>query len=87
MEAIKNKYVYNGNDLTTLIIFKIEKIAAIIAQRENISFDAACTKFFASEMYRILQKTDTLMWGENVEFIVDEYYREILKSISKDFKP
>ena len=76
MEAIKNKYVYNGSDLTTLILFKIEKIASIIAEKENAAFDAAYAKFLTSETYRILQRPETLMWGENAEFIVDEYYRE-----------
>jgi hypothetical protein len=78
MEAIKNKYIYKDKDLTTLMIFKIEKIASIIAEKEHIQFDAAYAKFIASETYRILQNPQTLMWGENAEFIVDEYYREIV---------
>jgi len=77
MEAIKDKYVYNGNDMTTYMIFKIEKIASMIAEKEATSFDAAYAKFLASETFRILQKPGTLMWGENVAFIVDEYYREV----------
>jgi len=76
MDTIKNKYVYKGDDLTTLIIFKVEKIASIIAEKETIAFDAAYAKFIASKTYRILQRPETLMWGENAEFIVDEYYRE-----------
>jgi hypothetical protein len=76
MDTIKNRYVYNGNDLTTLIIFKVEKIASIIAEKEAAAFDTAYAKFIASKTYRILQRPETLMWGENAEFIVDEYYRE-----------
>jgi len=76
METIKNRYVYNGNDLTTLILFKIEKIASIIADKEASAFDAAYAEFIASNTYRLLQRPETLMWGENAEFIVDEYYRE-----------
>ncbi|MDR0308050.1 MAG: hypothetical protein LBI42_14590 [Chitinispirillales bacterium] len=79
MEAIKNRYVYKGNDLTTYIIFKIEKITSIIAEKENTSFDTACPKFLKSKTYHTLQNPQTLMWGENVEFIVDEYYRETLR--------
>jgi len=77
METIKNKYIYKGNDLTTLIIFKLEKIASIIAEKESAAFDTAYAKFLASETYRILQRPETLMWGENAEFVVDEYYREM----------
>jgi len=80
MEAIKDKYVYKGSDLTTLIIFKIEKIASIIAEKEALAFDAAYEKFLASKTYRILQRPETLMWGENAEFIVDEYYLETADS-------
>jgi hypothetical protein len=80
METIKNKYVYNGSDLTALIIFKTEKIASIIAEKEAAAFDAAYAEFLASETYRILQRPETLMWGENAEFIVDEYYRETAKT-------
>jgi len=76
MDTIKNKYVYKGDDLTTLIIFKVEKIASIIAEKETTAFDAAYAKFIASKTYHILQRPETLMWGENAEFIVDEYYRE-----------
>jgi len=76
METVKNRYIYKGDDLTTLILFKIEKIASIIAEKETAAFDTAYAKFLASETYRILQRTETLMWGENAEFVVDEYYRE-----------
>jgi hypothetical protein len=77
METIKNKYVYNGNDMTTYMIFKIEKIASMIAEKDALSFDAAYAKFLASETFRVLQTPEALMWGENAAFVVDEYYREI----------
>jgi len=76
METIKNRYVYKDSDLTTLILFKSEKIASIIAEREAAPFDTAYAKFLASETYRLLQRPETLMWWENSEFVVDEYYRE-----------
>jgi len=76
METIKNKYVYKDSDLTALILFKSEKIASIIAEKEAAAFDTAYAKFLASETYRLLQRPETLMWWENSEFVVDEYYRE-----------
>jgi len=76
METIKNRYLYKGNDLTTLILFKAEKIASIIAEQEASAFDAAYAKFLTSKTYGLLQRPETLMWGENAEFVVDEYYRE-----------
>jgi predicted phosphoadenosine phosphosulfate sulfurtransferase len=82
MEAIKNRYAYKGDDLTAYMIFKIEKIAAIIAEKEGAAFDSAYARFLASETYRILQRPDTLMWGENAEFVVDEYYREVSRTRS-----
>ena len=77
MEAIKNRYVYKNDDLTAFMIFKIEKIASMIAEKERVSFDTAYAKFLASETYRILQRPETLMWGGHAGFVVDEYYREI----------
>ena len=76
MEGIKNRYTFQDSDLTTYMIFKIEKITSAIAQKENISFDLAYDKFLASKTYTILQNPAAKMWGESVEFVVDEYYRE-----------
>jgi len=70
------KYFYKEQDITTDIIFKIEHIVSIIAEKEKISFEAAYLNFLDSNTYKILQKTSSLMWAESAEFIVDEYYRE-----------
>jgi len=77
METIKNRYAYKGDDLTTMILFKVEKIASIIAEKEAVAFDTAYAKFIASKTYGLLQRTETLMWGENSGFVADEYYREM----------
>jgi len=71
------KYVYKEQDITTDTLFKIEHIVSIIAERENISFEEAYRKFLESKVYGMLQRTNNLMWAENAEFIVDEYYREM----------
>jgi len=70
------KYFYKEQDITTDIMFKIEHIVSIIAEKEKNSFEVAYQNFLNSNTYKILQKTSSLMWAESAEFIVDEYYRE-----------
>ena len=73
MEA---KYTYKEQDITIDMMFKIEHIGNILAERENKNFDVVFAEFLASDTYRILQQTDNLLWAESSEFIVDEYDRE-----------
>jgi len=70
------KYMYKEQDITTDTLFKIEHIVSIIAEKESVSFEEAYNKFLESKVYGMLQRTSTLMWAENAEFIVDEYYRD-----------
>ncbi|MDR2610298.1 MAG: hypothetical protein LBC58_02455 [Clostridiales Family XIII bacterium] len=70
------KYYYKDKNLTTLILSKIEHVVDIIAEKEGRSFDACYPEFVSSKTYRNLVNTDTLLWGESAEFIVDDYYRE-----------
>ena len=79
---MKDKYFFNGEDITTDILFKIEHIVSIMAEKEHISFDDAYEAFVFSNTYSILKETDNLYWAESAEFIADEYYRE--KATSKD---
>lgn len=71
-----NKYIYNNEDITFDLIMKIEKIVRLIAAKEHRSFDDCYIDFVASKTYESLQNTETLMWSESAEFIVDEYYGE-----------
>ncbi len=71
-----NKYVYKDEDITLDVIMKIESIIRIISEREHRSFDDCYADFATSNTYQALQNTETLMWAESTEFIVDEYYRE-----------
>ena len=73
---MKDKYIFNGEDITTDILFKIEHIVNIIAGKEQISFDDAYEVFVFSNTYSTLKQTDNLYWAESAEFIADEYYRE-----------
>ena len=73
---METKYSYKGQDITIDLMFKIEHIVNILAERDNIDFDTVFAEFLASDTYRILQQTNTLLWAESSEFIVDEYDRE-----------
>jgi hypothetical protein len=70
---MKDKYTFKGQDITTDILFKIEQIASILAEKEQILFDDAYEAFISSDTYSILQRTNNLYWAESAEFIVDEY--------------
>jgi hypothetical protein len=71
-----NKIMYNGQELSFFISQKIEHIVSMIADKENTSFDSAYVYFLASPIYNSLQNSASMLWAENAEFIVDEYYRE-----------
>lgn len=77
MECIKNKYVYKGNDISFLVIKKIEQVVFLISQKTNKSFEDAYSEFLDSKMYKTLQNTASLMWFESAEFIVQEYFNYI----------
>lgn len=74
---MKGKYVFKGQDITTDMLFKIEQITSILAEKEKTTFDDAYKKFVSSNTYDALKRIDNLYWAESAEFIVDEYYREI----------
>jgi hypothetical protein len=71
---MQTKYTYNGQDITTDILFKIEAVVSIIAEKEKAPFEDAYLRFLNSRAYELLQKTSSLMWAESAGFIVDEYY-------------
>jgi hypothetical protein len=76
METIANKYVFNGEDISFIVLLQIEQTVSLLAQKENRSFDEVYAEFVESNTYRAIQEPRSLMWSENAEFIVDEYYRE-----------
>jgi len=73
---METKYTYKGQDITMDMMFKIEHIVNILAERDNKDFDTVFAEFLASKTYQILQQTDNIFWAESSEFIVDEYDRE-----------
>lgn len=70
------KYLYKGMDLTLDIFEEMELVVSAIAKKEGISFEEAFLLFAQSRTCWCLQTPATAMWGENTEFIVDEFYRE-----------
>lgn len=75
---METKYTYKGEDITLDMMFKIEHITNILAEREHKDFDTAFAEFLASETYRALQDTDSALWAESSEYIADDCQREKL---------
>jgi hypothetical protein len=73
---MENKYTYKNQNITLDMMFKIEHVVHILAELENKDFDVIFLEFLASNTYKTLQRTTSLLWAESSEFIVDEYYRE-----------
>jgi hypothetical protein len=73
---MNGKYIFKDEDITTDILFKIEHVANILAEKENINFDRAYEAFISSNTYDILKRINNLYWAESAEFLADEYYRE-----------
>jgi hypothetical protein len=76
MEIIANKYIFNGEDISFIVMLQIEQTLMLITQKENRGFDDVYAEFLESNTYQAIQDTRSLMWYENAEFIADEYYRE-----------
>lgn len=70
------KYTYKGKNMTLVIMLKIRRVATIIAETLNISFDEALEKLYKSETYKAIQNTETTYLYENSAFIVDDLLRE-----------
>ncbi|MDR1029718.1 MAG: hypothetical protein LBL76_02475 [Treponema sp.] len=76
METLANIYVHKGKNISFVVMVKIVHTVGLLAQKENRGFDEVYADFLESNTYQAIQDTRSLMWYENSEFIVDEYYRE-----------
>jgi len=72
-------FYYKGKNLTALILIKAEHVASIIAEKEGRPFEDCYRDFLLSKAYQNLIDTETLLWGESAEFIVDDYYLETVQ--------
>ena len=48
----------------------------ILSEKTNESFEKVLEKFYKSRTYKALQNTQSTLWAESSEFIVDEVLRE-----------
>jgi len=78
---MKGKYIFKDQDITTDMLFKIEQVSSILAEKEQVSFDDAYDKFISSDTYDSMKRTDNLYWAESAEFLADEYFREKIKTM------
>jgi hypothetical protein len=65
-----------GKNISFVVAIKILHTVSLLAQKENRDFDDVYADFLESNTYEAIQETRSLLWYENAEFIVDEYYRE-----------
>jgi hypothetical protein len=72
----KADYRYKEKNLTTLILSKLEHVIGLLAEQDARSFDDCYPEFISSKTYRNLINTNTLLWSESAEFILDDYNRE-----------
>jgi hypothetical protein len=72
-------FYYKGKNLTALILIKSEHVASIIAEKEGRPFEDCYRDFLLSKAYQNLIDTETLLWGESAEYIVDDYYLETVQ--------
>ncbi|MDR0495915.1 MAG: hypothetical protein LBG95_09860 [Treponema sp.] len=73
---MKDKYIFKGQDITTDMLFKIEQITGILAEKEHFSFDDAYAMFISSNTYSAFKRIENLYWAESAEYIADEFYLE-----------
>jgi len=68
--------IYRDQDITLDVMMKIEHVVTLIAEAEHVSFDKALLLFTVTRTYRSLMNTESLMWSESAEFLLDEFLRE-----------
>ena len=72
---------YRDQDITIDIMMKIEHVVTLIKEVVRTNFDEALITFTSTRTYQNIINTESLMWSESAEFILDEYLRE--KSLPK----
>jgi hypothetical protein len=77
MEYIKGRYIYKGKDIGYAVVRKVTRTVEILADMKHKSFEEMLGDFLSSKTYGAIQRTNSLMWAENAEFVADEYLREI----------
>jgi hypothetical protein len=76
-EAHTGEYWYKGQNLTTLVLSKLEHVIGLVAEQEGRSFDDCYPEFATSRTYQNLIDMSTLLWSESAEFIASDYRQEL----------
>ncbi len=63
-------------DITLDVYEKIKAVVELIAKKDKLSFEDAYLEFSKSSVYEAMQNTETVLWYESPEYIVDEYYKK-----------
>ena len=71
-----NQQFYLCQDIILDIIMKIEKVVRLLSNKTGESFEKMLEKFYKSRTYKVLRNTQSMLWAESSEFIVDEVLRE-----------
>jgi hypothetical protein len=69
-------YIWNNQDITLDILMKIEQVVRILSEKLKKPFDEELKDFYKSRTFQALKNTQSEMWAESAEFIVDEFERE-----------
>ncbi len=73
---MSEKYIYHGMDITLDVYEKIKAVVELIAEKEKLPFEDAYLEFSQSSVYEAMQNTETVLWYESPEYIVNEYYKK-----------
>lgn len=69
-------YIWNNQDITLDILMKIEQVVRILSEKLKKTFDEELSLLYKSRTFQALKNTQSEMWAESAEFIVDEFERE-----------
>ncbi|MDR1924858.1 MAG: DUF3990 domain-containing protein [Planctomycetaceae bacterium] len=73
----KDRFTFNGQDITLDILCKIERIVTLLAESRSRSFDDVYNEFALSKTCVKLRNTASKLWTESSEYIIDEYTKEL----------
>jgi hypothetical protein len=73
---LENKVFYRDQDITFILVTKIEHTVSIIAERKAINFDEAYELFISSATHKALRTPESLLWTESSEYIADIFEDE-----------
>lgn len=73
---INDIYYFNNQDVTTNVLLQIHKIINLIQFNENISFQQALEKFYASNTYNKLTQVENGLCFDSHNFLYNCFLNE-----------